>query len=114
MPEWRKELSERKFAEFRERKARDAAREVEELKSNQPAGATLNRNLNCYRSRKRRRSILLVAAALKRIERAHQSTGSDPKQHRNILATAVAWCSPRVRKMNLIVLPALNIATVGS
>ena len=93
LPEWRKELSER-VREVQERKARDAAREVEELKSNQPE-CDSQPQLELLPAAETPAINPLVAAALKRIERAHQSTGSDQKQHRNILATAVAYAPAR-------------------
>ena len=58
MPEWRKELSER-VREVQERKARDAAREVEELKSNTLESDSQLHNLNYYLQPNRRQSIHL-------------------------------------------------------
>jgi len=104
MPEWRKELSER-VREVQERKARDAAREVEELKSN-TLECDSQPQLELLPAAEPPAINPLVAAALRRIERAHQSTGSDPQQHRNILATAVAY-APAREENEPDVLPAL-------
>ena len=104
MPEWRKELSER-VREVQERKARDAAREVEELKANKLESDS-QPQLELLPATEAPAINPLVAAALKRIERAHQATSSDPKQHRNILATAVAY-APAREENEPEVLPAL-------
>ena len=104
MPEWRKELSER-VREVQERKARDAAREVEELKSN-TLECDSQPQLELLPAAEPPAINPLVAAALRRIERAHQSTGSDPQQHGNILATAVAY-APAREENEPDVLPAL-------
>jgi len=103
MPEWRKELSER-VREVQERKARDA-REVEELKSN-TLECDSQPQLELLPAAGPPAINPLVAAALKRIERAHQSTGSAPQQHRNTLATAVAY-APAREENEPDILPAL-------
>ena len=104
MPEWRKELSER-VREVQERKARDAAREAEELKS-QNLQSESQPQLELLPAVEMPTMNPLVAAALKRIERAHQTTVAEPKRHRNILATAVAY-APAREENEPDVLPAL-------
>jgi uncharacterized RDD family membrane protein YckC len=104
MPEWRKELSER-VREVQERKARDAARDSEELKS-QKLECDSQPQLELLPAAEIPAMNPLVAAALKRIERAHQTSASDPNQHRNILATAVAY-APALEENEPEVLPAL-------
>ena len=71
VPEWRKELSER-VREVQEKRARDAAREAAEAER-QRLEATINPpQLELLPPAQMPTMNPLVAAALKRIERAHQ------------------------------------------
>lgn len=95
MPEWRKELSER-VRKVQEKRAREAAREAAEAERQR-----LEANIDAPQL-----ELLppappmpamnpLVAAALKRIERAHQTAPSESRQPRTTLATAVAYAPER-------------------
>ena len=94
VPEWRKELSER-VREIQERKARDAARDAVaiELHETQPTDAPPQ--LELLPPTEMPAMNPLVAAALRRIERAHQTSAPDKRQHRNAYATAVAYAPAR-------------------
>jgi uncharacterized RDD family membrane protein YckC len=109
LPEWRKELSER-VREVQERRAREAAREraeaerqrVEET-SNPPQLELLPRTETPVMNP-------LVAAALKRIERAHQSASVEARPPRTSLATAIAYAPEREENMmNEMVPPTIQI-----
>jgi len=93
IPEWRKELSER-VREVQERRAREAAKETAEL-NRQVAEAEINSpQLELLPHAELPAMNPLVAAALKRIERAHQS-GSEARNVRQVVATAVAYAPAR-------------------
>ena len=94
MPEWRKELSE-KVREVQEKRAREAAREAAEAERKR-AEATINPpQLELLPPAQMPAMNPLVAAALKRIERAHQPAPSENRQPRSTLATAVAYAPER-------------------
>jgi len=91
VPEWRKSLSER-VREVQERRAREAAAEIErqQVETGLPSP-----QLELLPPAEVPEMNPLVAAALKRIERAHQSALPETRQHRNALATAVAYAPAR-------------------
>ena len=94
LPEWRKELSER-VREVQERRAREAAREVAEAELQRLEAATTPPQLELLPPTETPAMNPLVAAALKRIERAHQSASVDARPPRTSLATAVAYAPER-------------------
>jgi len=102
LPEWRKGLSER-VREVQERKARDAAREAAQIKQTDPASGDIQPQLELLRPAEMPVVNPLVAAALKRIERAHQTTAPDPIQQLNVLATAVAYAPAREENEPVVV-----------
>ena len=94
MPEWRKELSER-VREVQEKRAREAAHEAAEAER-QRIEATINSpQLELLPPAQMPAMNPLVAAALKRIERAHQPAPAEHRQPRTTLATAVAYAPER-------------------
>jgi len=94
MPEWRKELSER-VREVQEKRARDAAREAAEAELQRVEASINPPQLELLPPTQMPTMNPLVAAALKRIERAHQVQPSDSHQPRTTLATAVAYAPER-------------------
>ena len=86
VPEWRKELSER-VREVQERKAREAS----EIEQQRIAAAVSPPQLELLPPAEMPAMNPLVAAALKRIERAHQITAAEVQPPRNLLATAIAY-----------------------
>jgi uncharacterized RDD family membrane protein YckC len=94
MPEWRKELSER-VREVQEKRAREAAREAEEAERQRLEAAIDPPQLELLPPAPMPAMNPLVAAALKRIERAHQTAPSEHRQPRTTLATAVAYAPER-------------------
>lgn len=94
MPEWRKELSER-VREVQEKRAREAAREAAEAERKRVEAAIDPPQLELLPPAPMPAMNPLVAAALKRIERAHQSASSESRPPRNTLATAVAYAPER-------------------
>ncbi|HEU4933792.1 MAG TPA: RDD family protein [Pyrinomonadaceae bacterium] len=95
MPEWRKELSER-VREVQEKRAREAAREAAEAERQRLEAAIDPPQLELLPPAPPMPAMNpLVAAALKRIERAHQSASTESRQPRNTLATAVAYAPER-------------------
>ena len=94
MPEWRKELSER-VREVQEKRARDAAREAAEVERQRVEAAIDPPQLELLPPAPMPAMNPLVAAALKRIERAHQSAPSESHPPRTALATAVAYAPER-------------------
>lgn len=94
VPEWRKELSER-VREVQEKRARDAAREAAEAERQHVQAPIDPPQLELLPPAQMPAMNPLVAAALKRIERAHQSTPSENHQPRSTLATAVAYAPER-------------------
>lgn len=109
MPEWRKELSER-VREVQERRAREAAREAAEAER-QRAEASINTpQLELLPPTEAPAMNPLVAAALKRIERAHQSAPVETRAPRTSLATAVAYAPEREENiMNETVPPTIQL-----
>jgi len=94
MPEWRKELSER-VREVQEKRAREAAREAAEAERQRLEAAVSPPQLELLPPTPSPVMNPLVAAALKRIERAHQTAPSESRQPRTTLATAVAYAPER-------------------
>lgn len=94
MPEWRKELSER-VREVQEKRAREAAREAAEAERQRAEAAINPPQLELLPPAPMPAMNPLVAAALKRIERAHQPAPSEHHQPRSTLATAVAYAPER-------------------
>lgn len=94
MPEWRKELSER-VREVQEKRAREAAREAAEAERKRVEAEINPPQLELLPPAQMPAMNPLVAAALKRIERAHQSAPSESRQPRTTLATAVAYAPER-------------------
>jgi hypothetical protein len=93
IPEWRKELSER-VREVQERRAREAAKEVAEVNSQETEAGLTTPQLELLPHADLPAMNPLVAAALKRIERAYQS-GSETRNVRQVVATAVAYAPAR-------------------
>ena len=94
MPEWRKELSER-VREVQEKRAREAAREAAEAERKRLETAIDPPQLELLPPAPMPPMNPLVAAALKRIERAHQPAPSESRQPQTTLATAVAYAPER-------------------
>ena len=94
MPEWRKELSER-VREVQEKRAREAAREAAEAERQRIEAAVNPPQLELLPPAPMPAINPLVAAALKRIERAHQTTPPESRQPGTTLATAVAYAPER-------------------
>ena len=108
LPEWRKELSER-VREVQERRAREAASEAEAERQRAEA-ATNTPQLELLPPTETPAMNPLVAAALKRIERAHQSTTVEARPPRTSLATAVAYAPEREENiMNETVPPTIQL-----
>jgi len=94
VPEWRKEISER-VREVQERRAREAAREAAEAERLRVEATINSPQLELLPPTEMPAINPLVAAALKRIERAHQTTPTEPCQTRSTLATAIAYAPER-------------------
>jgi len=94
LPEWRKELSER-VREVQEKRAREAAREAAEAERKRMATAINPPQLELLPPTPMPAMNPLVAAALKRIERAHQPAPAENRQPGTTLATAVAYAPER-------------------
>lgn len=94
LPEWRKELSER-VREVQEKRAREAAREAAEAERLRMQEAIDPPQLELLPPAPVPAMNPLVAAALKRIERAHQPAPRENRQSRSTLATAVAYAPER-------------------
>lgn len=90
VPEWRKELSVR-VREVQERRAREAAVEAAETERQRVEAAVCAPQLELLPQTDPPRINPLVAAALRRIERANQSTQADGYHHRANSATAIAY-----------------------
>ena len=103
IPEWRKGLSDR-VREVQERRAREAALERERQ---QDETGLPSPQLELLPPAEVPEMNPLVAAALKRIERAHQSAAPEPRQHRNALATAVAYAPAREENEPEVLSPVL-------
>ena len=110
LPEWRKELSER-VREVQEKRARDAAREAAEAERKRLEAAINPPQLELLPPTPMPAMNPLVAAALKRIERAHQTAPAENRQPRTTLATAVAYAPEREENdMSETVLPDPQLA----
>ena len=94
MPEWRKELSER-VREVQEKRARDAASEAAEAERRRMEAAINPPQLELLPPAELPAMNPLVAAALKRIERAHQTQQSQNHQSGTTLAAAIAYAPER-------------------
>jgi uncharacterized RDD family membrane protein YckC len=99
MPEWRKELSER-VREIQEKRAREAAHEAAEAERKRVETVVNPPQLELPQLELLPPAPMpamnpLVAAALKRIERAHQPAPAEHRQPRTTLATAVAYAPER-------------------
>lgn len=109
MPEWRKELSER-VREVQERRAREAAHEAAEVERQRAEVADNPPQLELLPPTEAPAMNPLVAAALKRIERAHQSASYETRAPRTSLATAVAYAPEREENiMNETVPPTIQL-----
>ncbi len=106
VPEWRKELSER-VREVQERRAREAAREAAEVERQRVETTSINPpQLELLPPTEMPAINPLVAAALRRIERAHQTAPTETRHTRSTLATAIAYAPAREENdMNEIVGP---------
>ncbi len=103
LPEWRKELSER-VREVQEKRARDAAREAAESERQRLDAAINPPQLELLPPPAQMPAMNpLVAAALKRIERAHQTTPAENRQRGTTLATAVAYAPEREEREEIVV-----------
>jgi uncharacterized RDD family membrane protein YckC len=94
VPEWRKELSER-VREVQERRAREAAREAAQVERQRVATAIDPPQLELLPPTEMPAINPLVAAALRRIERAHQTAPTETRHTRSTLATAIAYAPAR-------------------
>lgn len=94
VPEWRKELSVR-VREVQEKRARDAALEASEAQQEQPDAVGMTPQLELLPPAELPEMNPLVAAALRRIERAHQTANPEIRQSRQVLAAAVAYAPAR-------------------
>jgi len=94
VPEWRKEISER-VREVQEKRAREAAREAAEAERLRVESAINPPQLELLPPAEMPAINPLVAAALKRIERAHQTAPTETCQPRSTLATAIAYAPAR-------------------
>jgi uncharacterized RDD family membrane protein YckC len=94
VPEWRKELSER-VREVQEKRAREAAREAAEAERRRIEASINPPQLELLPPAQMPAMNPLVAAALKRIERAHQTVPTHDHQNVNTLASAVAYAPQR-------------------
>mgnify|MGYP003576277146 FL=1 len=94
VPEWRKELSER-VREVQERRAREAAREAAEAERHRAEAAIDPPQLELLPPTEMPAINPLVAAALRRIERAHQTAPTETRHTRSTLATAIAYAPAR-------------------
>ncbi|HEU4713502.1 MAG TPA: RDD family protein [Pyrinomonadaceae bacterium] len=95
VPEWRKEISER-VREVQERRAREAAREAADAERQRIESAVTPPQLELLPPAEMPAINPLVVAALKRIERAHQTTAPTETRHsRSTLATAIAYAPAR-------------------
>lgn len=90
VPEWRKELSVR-VREVQERRAREAAREAAEAERQRAEAASCAPQLELLPQTEAPAINPLVAAALKRIERANQSAPPEGFHHRVKTAAAIAY-----------------------
>jgi uncharacterized RDD family membrane protein YckC len=109
LPQWRKELSE-KVREVQERRAREAAREAAEAERQRLEVNPNPPQLELLPPTETPAINPLVAAALKRIERAHQTASVETRPPRTSLATAVAYAPEREENiMNETVPPTIQL-----
>jgi uncharacterized RDD family membrane protein YckC len=94
MPEWRKELSER-VREVQEKRAREAAHEAAEAERRRIEAAIHPPQLELLPPAQMPAMNPLVAAALKRIERAHQPEPTQHHQPGPTTAAAIAYAPER-------------------
>ena len=94
VPEWRKELSER-VREVQEKRARDAAREAAEAERQRIEAAINPPQLELLPPAQMPPMNPLVAAALKRIERAHQTAPPQNHQPGATLPPAITYAPDR-------------------
>lgn len=97
VPEWRKELSER-VREVQERRAREAALEAKREAAENARRVEASANppqLELLPPTEMPAINPLVAAALRRIERAHQTAPTETRHTRSTLATAIAYAPAR-------------------
>jgi uncharacterized RDD family membrane protein YckC len=94
VPEWRKEISER-VREVQERRAREAACAAAENERRRAEAAINQPQLELLPPTEMPAINPLVAAALRRIERAHQSAPTETRHPRSTLATAIAYAPAR-------------------
>ena len=94
VPEWRKELSSR-VREVQEKRARDAAREAAEAERRRMEAAINPPQLELLPPAQMPEMNPLVAAALKRIERAHQTAPTQNHQPGTTVAAAIAYAPER-------------------
>src|SRR5687767_13064039 len=110
VPEWRKELSER-VREVQEKRARDASREAAEAERRRMEAAINAPQLELLPPAEMPAMNPLVAAALKRIERAHQTQSTENHQSGTTLAAAIAYAPEREENdMSEPVLPEPQLA----
>jgi uncharacterized RDD family membrane protein YckC len=110
VPEWRKELSER-VREVQEKRARESAREAAEAERRRIEAAINAPQLELLPPAQMPAMNPLVAAALKRIERAHQTVPTQNHASGNTLASAVAYAPQREENdMSDTVLPDPQLA----
>src|ERR1044071_1543618 len=102
LPEWRKELSER-VREVQEKRARDAAREAAEAERQRVEAANNAPQLELLPPAQMPTMNPLVAAALKRIERAHQT--SPPENHQSTNTVAAAYAPEREENETIETVP---------
>ena len=95
VPEWRKEISER-VREVQERRAREAAREADDAERLRIESGGIPPQLELLPPAEMPAINPVVVAALKRIERARQTTAPTETRHsRSTLATAIAYAPAR-------------------
>ena len=94
VPEWRKELSSR-VREVQEKRARDTAREAAEAERRRMEAAINPPQLELLPPAQMPEMNPLVAAALKRIERAHQTAPTQNHQPGTTVAAAIAYAPER-------------------
>ena len=94
VPEWRKELSSR-VREVQEKRARDAAREAAEAERRRMEASINPPQLELLPPAQMPEMNPLVAAALKRIERAHQTAPTQNHQPGTTVAAAIAYAPER-------------------
>jgi hypothetical protein len=115
LPEWRKELSER-VREVQERRAREAADAAAVAAAEGVAVENATPQLELLPPAELPAMNPLVAAALKRIERAHQAPSTEIRHSHTALATAVAYAPAReeheVEEVSPVLTPQLNFEPV--